>query len=284
MLAFLTHNLSPWALKLPENAYFGGIRWYGVAYLASFLIVAWFLKYCATRGKIDLDAEQRASLLTHLILGVLIGGRLGYVILYDFANFCDDPIVLVRFWDGGIAGMSSHGGFVGCMAALYFFCRKNALALFSVGDLLCAIAPAGLLLGRLANFINGELYGRITHVPWAVIFPSGGPCPRHPSQIYEALGEGLLLLVFAQWRYWRTRLHVGQLSAEFFILYGFVRIIVEYFREPDSSLIFFLTKGQFYSLFLIVFGIVLRGYVTRLASSALTKCASPSPKRPSNLK
>jgi len=170
-----------------------------------------------------------------------------------------DPLALLRVWDGG---MASHGGFVGVVLAVWWFARRHRLPFLHLGDVLVTTVPVGLLFGRIANFINGELWGRISYVPWAVIFPKSAPdgtpladiAPRHPSQLYEAALEGALLLAFMQWRFWRSdevRRHPGRLTGEFFIAYAIARAIGETFREPDASLILGLSRGTFYSLFLV---------------------------------
>jgi phosphatidylglycerol:prolipoprotein diacylglycerol transferase len=200
-----------------------------------------------------------------VVIGVLAGGRLGYFFLYSPKALARDPLALLRIWDGG---MASHGGFVGVCLALIWVVRKHHLQWRPTADVLVTLAPPGLFFGRVANFINGELWGKVSHVPWAVIFPasaaSGTPLtqipPRHPSQLYEALLEGLLLGLFIQVRFWRghvTRERPGQLAGEFLMLYGVVRALGEVFREADASLLLGLSRGTFYSLFLVVGGLIL---------------------------
>lgn len=212
-----------------------------------------------------MNADQRASLMTGIILGVLVGGRLGFMLLYDFEAFLANPLLLFRVDQGG---MASHGGFVGVIVALIWFSWRQKIDLFSLGDAIATVTPIGLMLGRIANFINGELWGRVTHFKYAVIFPDSpqtydpatgifGPQPRHASQLYEAALEGALILAYVQWRYWKTKTPAGQLGGEFLIGYAIVRIIGEHFREPDASLILGLSRGQFYSGFMIVAGIAL---------------------------
>ena len=176
--------------------------------------------------------------------------------------------------------MSSHGGFIGVIVALWWVSRKSSVRFLVLSDLLCTIAPIGLLLGRVANFINGELWGRVSYVPWAVIFPQsaepGTPvaliAPRHPSQLYEAVLEGAFLLAYSQWRFRRTKAACtpGRLSGEFLLLYAVVRIIGEQFREPDAGLILGMSRGVFYSLFVLVLGALL------VARSHRTSAPSPS--------
>jgi phosphatidylglycerol:prolipoprotein diacylglycerol transferase len=199
-----------------------------------------------------------------IVFGVLLGGRLGYFLLYQIDLLSVDPFAFFRVWEGG---MASHGGFIGVLIALWWWSRRRQVPLLHVSDLIVTTAPAGLFFGRLANFINGELVGRITSVSWAVIFPHNEidrglvrAFPRHPSQLYQAALEGLLLLAYMQWRFWRSdaaRTQPGRLSGEFLIAYAIVRSIGEQFREPDASLLFGLTRGTFYSLFLIGGGLYL---------------------------
>jgi len=265
---FWVHDLSPFLVRFPENPLgVDGIRYYGMAYLLAFLGAWLLLRLYNAKGKFAIDAEARASLMTATIIGVLVGGRLGYMLLYDLEAFLQNPLLIFRVDQGG---MASHGGFLGVALALVWFARKNKYSFWQLGDIICSIAPLGLMLGRIANFINGELWGRVTQVSWAVIFPdspraynallgSYGPEPRHPSQLYAAFLEGGLMLAYVQWRLWRTRPPAGQLGGEFLLGYGILRIFGEFFREPDAPLLFSLTRGQFYSVFMILAGAVVIG-------------------------
>ncbi len=203
--------------------------------------------------------------MTAAILGVLLGGRIGSYLLYDgWRNFRSDPLEIFRVWDGG---MASHGGMIGVALALAWFARSRKIPFLHLGDLIVSATPPGLLIVRVANFINGELWGRISTVPWAVIFPRsmpGAPLgmipPRHPSQLYEAALEGAVLLLFMQIRFWRSdivRTRPGRLSGEFFLTYAAARIFVEQFREPDRgiALILGMSRGTFYSIFLVAVGL-----------------------------
>lgn len=269
---YWVHDLSPFLFRFPDNPLgLEGIRYYGLAYLLGFIAAWWLLRVYYNRGRASIDADNRATLMTALIIGVLVGGRLGYMLLYDLESLLHNPLVLFRVDQGG---MASHGGFIGVVLALVWFSRKHNVALLELGDLLATVAPVGLFFGRIANFINGELWGRITHVSWAVIFPDSPPVynpatgafapqPRHPSQLYEAALEGLLLFLYIQWRFWRTRPPAGQIGGEFLVGYGVVRIIGEIFREPDAPLIFSLSRGQFYSIFLVLAGVALIRYIKR---------------------
>ncbi|MFU8847128.1 MAG: prolipoprotein diacylglyceryl transferase [Opitutales bacterium] len=239
-----------------------GIRYYGLAYLAGFIGAWLLLRFYDKRGKYVIDADARASLMTAVIIGVLAGGRLGYMLLYDLEAFMANPLLLFRVDQGG---MASHGGFVGVLFSLYWFSHRQKRSLLRLGDVVVTLAPLGLMFGRIANFINGELWGKVSTVSWAVIFPGSPlaynsasasylPEPRHPSQLYQAALEGALLLAYMQWRFWKTRTPAGQIAGEFLLGYGVLRIIGEIFREPDASLVLGISRGQFYSIFFILAG------------------------------
>lgn len=258
------HELSPFLGPHWGNV---GIRYYGLAYMLGFVASWWLMVKYARAGRAALPADRVSDLMVAIVLGVLLGGRLGYFLLYQPRTFIDSPLELLRVWDGG---MASHGGFVGVALALAWFARREKLPYLHLADVVVSTAPAGLLFGRLANFINGELWGKISNVSWAVIFPkSAGPTtplhqiqPRHPSQLYEAGLEGVLLFAFLQWRFWRSdvvRRQPGRLGGEFLIGYAIVRMICEVFREPDEgiSLIWGLSRGTFYSIFMILAGLAL---------------------------
>lgn len=255
-------NLSPFLVRFSDSF---GIRYYGLAYMLAFLIAALLLHFYWRAGRSPLNPKVQSDLMMAIVIGVLLGGRLGYFLLYTPALLFQEPLALFRVWDGG---MSSHGGFVGVCLALAWLVRKHEMAWRPVADILVTLAPPGLFLGRIANFINGELWGKVSYVSWAVIFPKSAPAgtplteipPRHPSQLYEALLEGLFLTIYTQWRFWRSpviREQPGQLAGEFLILYALVRAIGEIFREPDASLLFGLSRGTFYSFFLVVGGLIL---------------------------
>lgn len=263
-------NLDPFVVKFPDGWLLPGIRWYGLAYVAGFLVASWLLWLYAKKNRLKLDADGRANLLMALILGVLLGGRFGYYLLYRPAEFFANPFIIVKVWEGG---MASHGGFIGGVIGLWWFARKAKIPFLRLADVVVTLAPPGIMFGRLANFINGELWGKKpdSPIPWAVIFPKrdgdtivGWTEPRHPSQLYEAATEGLLLLIYTQWRFWRRppagepgALPSGQLAGEYLIAYALVRIFCEIFREPDGgdiTPIFGLSRGTFYSLFMIAAG------------------------------
>ena len=256
-LAWWVDNLPPFLGPHWGNF---GIRFYGLAYVAGFLAAAWLLRRYARSGRSQLPEAKIADFMVVVVLGVLLGGRIGYFLLYYQAGrLREDPLAIFKVWQGG---MASHGGFLGVALALWFFSRAQKIPLLHLGDLAASAASAGLFFGRLANFINGELWGKVSYVPWAVIFPrSPEPVtPRHPSQLYEAGLEGLLLLAFIQWRFWRSdlvRREPGRLTGEYFVAYAAVRIFGEIFREPDASLILGISRGTFYSIVLGAAGLAL---------------------------
>ncbi len=284
---YWVHNLDPFALHFPASWPLPGIRWYGLAYIAGFLMAAGLLRLYAVKGRWPLTSDQRSTLITSLIIGILGGGRLGYCLLYRPADFFANPLIIIRVWEGG---MASHGGFAGGLLALWWFGRHSRLGFRQVCDGVATLVSPGLFLGRIANFVNGELWGKVTTVSWAVIFPVrdqgvliGYTEPRHPSQLYEALLEGLLLALYMQWRWWSGpppgqpgARPSGQLAGEFLIGYALVRMVGEIFREPDEgiSLLLGLSRGTFYSIFMILGGL---GFI--VASRRGEKEPPPKPKR-----
>ena len=260
---YWVHDLDPFLWQFPDSFSHwgpGGIRWYGIAYLAGFISAFFLLKHYHVRKRSPYDGEQIMNLMTFLVIGVLLGGRIGYALLYRWNEFTEDPLILLRVWEGG---MASHGGFIGVCIAILWYARHSRQSPFPIGDLIVSVVPPGLFFGRIANFINGELWGRTTEVSWGVLFPKAPGFPevaRHPSQLYAATLEGLLTFVFVQWRLWKsdvTRRAPGRLTGEFLIVYAIARIANEFFRQPDASLIVGMSRGQFYSLFLISGGVIL---------------------------
>jgi phosphatidylglycerol---prolipoprotein diacylglyceryl transferase len=262
MLAYWVHDLSPFLIQFTDTI---GIRYYGLAYVLGFVGGAWLIRRAAASGRFRVPPDAVSDLMLALVIGVMVGGRLGYFLLYEPGWLLAEPLAVIQIWKGG---MASHGGFAGVAAAMVWFARKHRVPFLHVADAVIPAAPLGVMLGRLANFINGELWGRVATVPWAVIFPEsaepGTPIefipPRHPSQLYAAALEGALLLAVFQWRFWRTDLaqrSPGRLAGEFLIGYAVVRAIGEQFREPDAPLIAGLTRGTFYSIFLVMAGAVL---------------------------
>ena len=293
MIAYYLDNFSPFLVKFGPSF---GIRWYGFSYLLAFFCGFLLLRWLAQRRYCALPAAKVGDFIALASLGVVIGGRLGYVFFYRLQHTLADPLSIFRVWDGG---MSSHGGMIGLTLVTFLYARQQRISWLSLADHIAVVAPAGLFLGRCANFINGELYGRASTVPWAVQFPKEAldlpaigertlaaaqvaqPAianldavimqarsdatlqavlhrtltPRHPSQIYEALLEGAFLFTCLWILRVRTRQPRGMLAGLFLLLYAFVRVVVENFREPDAPLTGPFTRGQTLSAMLIVGGI-----------------------------
>ena len=251
-----THNLSPILFDLG----FFSIRWYSLAYIFGIILGWWFgkkiifQKFQKTHNEIS---EKFDDLIAYLIFAIIIGGRAGYVIFYNFEFYFFNPIDILKIWEGG---MSFHGALIGIIAATYFFSKKKNLSPLLLLDVIACVAPIGIFFGRIANFINGELVGKITSVSWSVIFPSVDMNPRHPSQIYEAIFEGLILFIILNIIINKKNYLTGTCSYLFLIFYGIFRIFSELFREPDIQIgyIFnFITMGMILSLFMILSGIAL---------------------------
>jgi phosphatidylglycerol:prolipoprotein diacylglycerol transferase len=228
------------------------VRWYALAYIVGILL-GWLYARRLIRnerhwaGPAPLTVVDFDDFVVWVTLGIILGGRIGYVLFYNLPQFAAHPAEIFEIWHGG---MSFHGGFTGCVLAVVLFARKRGIPILSLGDLTCAVGPIGLLLGRLANFVNGELWGRPTDVPWAMIFPRGGPFPRHPSQLYEAALEGLALFVILQiaLRLFGAHRRPGLITALFFAGYGTFRFICEFFREPDTQFIGPVSMGMALSI------------------------------------
>ncbi|MBW1974909.1 MAG: prolipoprotein diacylglyceryl transferase [Deltaproteobacteria bacterium] len=239
------------------------IRWYGLMYVVGFIGAYFTIPRTRRSKEIGLSGEVAQDLLFWIAVGLIVGARLGYVLFYQYPYFdfyLSHPLEIVAIWKGG---MSFHGGLIGSVVAGYFFCKKRKLPFWGVADSAVVAAPVGLGFGRIGNFINGELFGRVTDVPWAMVFPQGGPLPRHPSQIYEAIGEGLCLFVFMWVVQKKSDLPQGSIAALFLISYGVVRFCIEFFREPDPQIGFifgWLTMGQILCAFMILVGSGLMAY------------------------
>ncbi|MBT7147738.1 MAG: prolipoprotein diacylglyceryl transferase, partial [Rhodospirillales bacterium] len=222
------------------------IRWYSLAYMAG-LILGWLLmRKLAMRTGGVVTRDHTDDFLTWATVGVILGGRLGYVLFYKFGFYLENPASIFAVWQGG---MSFHGGFTGVVVATILFTRKHKIPLLLFADLLACAAPIGLFFGRIANFINGELFGRASDAPWAVIFPNGGPYPRHPSQLYEAALEGIVLFALLAWLAWRRGAlqRPGLLTGIYLCGYALARALVELVRQPDiqiGHLPFGTTMGQ----------------------------------------
>ena len=247
-------NISPIMFSVGPIA----IRWYSMAYLVG-IVVAWVLALRNVK-KYDLGLTKQhiEDAVFYATMGVVAGGRLGYILFYGREVFLENPLQIFAIWQGG---MSFHGGAAGAVAGLYYTSLRTKTKFLQWTDLAALYAPIGIFFGRIANFINDELWGRVAEVPWAVRFPSGGFLPRHPSQLYEAFFEGLLMFVVLNWL-WKSnsfiRERTGIVSACFVLMYGIFRTILELFRQPDEQLGFyfgFMTMGQLLSIPLVVFGV-----------------------------
>ncbi|MFQ5971908.1 MAG: prolipoprotein diacylglyceryl transferase [Alphaproteobacteria bacterium] len=246
-------DIDPVAIQIGPLA----IRWYALAFIAG-LLAGWsYILYVQRREPRIMTREEVADFFTWAIIGVVAGGRLGYVTFYMAGYFLQNPLEIFFLWQGG---MSFHGGLIGMVIATVLFCRRRGLPILSVADLVACAAPIGLFLGRIANFINGELYGRTTDVPWAIVFPGAGTAARHPSQLYEAALEGLVLFVvlFALARFTEARRRPGLVAGIFFTGYGISRVVVELYREPDAHIGYLLggvTMGQLLSVPVLFVGV-----------------------------
>ena len=235
------------------------VRWYGLMYGLSFLAAYFVIRHQEKKRPIGLSSGLVQDLIFYLVAGLVIGARLGYILFYQYMNFMDyihHPLEIIAVWHGG---MSFHGGLIGTVIAGWWFCRKKKLAFLSLADRVIVAAPIGLGLGRMGNFINGELFGRPSDLPWAMVFPAGGPLTRHPSQLYEALFEGLILFLILLWLS-RRRMPEGFLLGIFFSGYGVFRFFIEFFREPDRQLSFILgrfTMGQLLCIVMVFFGMLI---------------------------
>ena len=249
-------GLSPIALDLG----FLQIRWYSLAYLAGILIGWWYLLKLIDRPGAPMARRHADDMVFYATLGIILGGRLGYVLFYRPEFYLANPLEILQLWDGG---MSFHGGVIGTSLGILYLARKNGLHWLRIHDYVACCVPFGLFFGRLANFVNGELWGRgPTDVPWAMVFPTGGPVPRHPSQLYEAGLEGLLLFAILWLLFWKTdaRYQPGKLVGTFLLGYGLSRFTVEFFRQPDvglENLSWGLSMGQTLTVPMILGGLYL---------------------------
>lgn len=272
------HNLSPFLLGPFDLGPFKdvGIRWYGLAYLAGLAVGYWLVRRWCDAGRVPLRREEIQDFVLYSGIGMIVGGRIGYCLLYGWSELMADPFYLVKVWDGG---MASHGGIIGLVAGMWWFAKKRQRSFWVLGDLLAATGPLGIGFGRIANFINGELWGKPGDVPWAVIFPKSAPVPesaplavqianavpRHPSQLYAMVLEGFLVWGILMWIHAKHR-KPGLTGAWFCILYGIGRFVGEFWREPDRGQpVFFgwMSKGQLYTIPFLLFGIALLVWVMR---------------------
>jgi phosphatidylglycerol:prolipoprotein diacylglycerol transferase len=246
-------NINPVALDLGLLQ----IRWYAISYVTGILLSWFFILKIIKIKKIDIDNQTISELISNCIIGIILGGRLGYVIFYNYEYFSDNLLEIFKVWNGG---MSFHGGLIGVIIAVIYTSKTSKTSLMLLADLVAIVSPVGIFFGRIANFVNGELYGRVTTHPFGIIFPNGGNIPRHPSQLYEAFFEGfllfLILLIFLQFK--KIIKSSGILAGCFISIYGFFRFFIEFFREPDNHiglLYLDLSMGQFLCLPMILIGV-----------------------------
>ncbi len=252
-----THNLDP---VLFDFGFFV-IRWYSLAYIFGILIGWWLGKRIITKKfknlNLNFDIKEFDNLITYIIIAILLGGRLGYVLFYNFGYYLSNPFDILKIWEGG---MSFHGALIGIILGTYWFAKKKNIPTFFLLDIVAFVAPIGIFFGRIANFINGELVGKTTDVFWGVIFPSIDNNIRHPSQLYEAFFEGIILFIIMNLTLLRDSYKIGTCSYMFLIFYGIFRIFSEFFREPDSQvgyLFDLVSMGMTLSFLMILAGIII---------------------------
>ncbi|MFC1887470.1 prolipoprotein diacylglyceryl transferase [Candidatus Cloacimonadota bacterium] len=245
------HNINPTLFKIG----FLEIRWYGLMYIFSFILGYILLKKFFELRNIEISREKYDNLLFYIMLGVIVGGRVGYILFYNLPFYLEHPLNILKVWLGG---MSFHGGAIGVIGFGYLFCRKNQLKFFQMADPAMPIVSLGLLLGRFGNFINGELYGKVSDLPWAMVFPGSDGKPRHPSQLYEAFLEGALLFLIS-YLILKYNKREGVVFWSWIGFYGLFRFLVEFVREPDAHLgyiFWFFTMGQILSSVMIIISVV----------------------------
>jgi phosphatidylglycerol:prolipoprotein diacylglycerol transferase len=272
MLQIPFHGIDPVFFELGPLR----LRWYGLMYMIGFALMYLLMRRASDRRRAPLSRDDIYDLLFYMILGVMIGGRLGYVLFYDLGSYLQDPLSIVAIWRGG---MSFHGGLLGTLAATILVTRRRGWNFWAVADMVAMAAPA-MGLVRIGNFINGELFGRETSLPWAMVFPGGGDVGRHPSQLYEAVLEGLVLFLIGWWIYSR-RYPDGTTFWGLLMSYGVVRFAVEFVREPDPQIGFdlgALTRGQLLSLPMLLIGAVFFLKSLTAGPAATGGAAPPGPR------
>jgi phosphatidylglycerol---prolipoprotein diacylglyceryl transferase len=252
-----THNLDPILFD------FGWItiRWYSLAYVSGILI-GWWMGRKIIIAKFQNSSQQISlkefdDLITYLIISIIVGGRLGYIFFYNLGYYISNPLSIIKIWEGG---MSFHGALIGIIIATYLFSVKKKLSFLALLDTIACVAPIGIFFGRIANFINGELVGKVTDISWSVIFPNIDMLPRHPSQLYEAFLEGIILLLILNIFIFKKNYKTGMCSCLFLICYGFFRVVAEFFREPDAQIGYLLnlfSMGTFLSFLMMLSGLIL---------------------------
>jgi len=244
------------------------IRWYGLMYLIGFVFAFFMANRFCDRSDGLWSREQASDLLFYGFLGVILGGRCGYVFFYQLPEFIANPLYIFRIWEGG---MSFHGGVIGVVLAIIYYAKKNQRSILAVGDFIVPLLPVGLGAGRIGNFINSELWGRVTDSPFGIIFHNGGPLPRHPSQLYEFALEGVVLFIIL-WLFIRKPRPNGATAGLFLLSYGIFRIIIEFARQPDAQLGFLtfgMTMGQILSIPMVIIGAALIAYAYRAKKQSI---------------
>ena len=258
-----THNLDPVLLD------FGllSIRWYSLSYVFGILLGWWLgkkiINHILKSTNLKFNIKEFDDLITYIIISIIIGGRLGYVLFYNFNYYISNPIDIFKVWEGG---MSFHGALIGIIIGTYLFSSKKKIPVFFFLDVIACVSPIGIFLGRIANFINGELIGKVTTVSWSVIFPSADLLSRHPSQLYEAFLEGVVLFFILNKIIFKEKYKIGTCSYLFLIYYGVFRIISEYFREPDAQLGYLFnlfSMGTILSFIMILAGLLILNFFKR---------------------
>ncbi len=252
-----THDLDPVLVDFGIIA----IRWYSLAYVFGIIIGWWFgkkiISHVLKNNSHKFKLEDFDDLISYLIISIIVGGRIGYVIFYNFEYYISNPLEIVKVWEGG---MSFHGALIGIIIATYLFSKKKGVSTFFLLDIIACVAPIGIFFGRIANFINGELVGKVTNVSWSVIFPLVDSLPRHPSQLYEAILEGVILFLILNILIFKKKYKVGISSCLFLIFYGIFRITSEIFREPDTQIGYFFdlfSMGTLLSVFMVLSGLII---------------------------
>ena len=251
-----SHNLDPVLLDIG----FITVRWYSLAYVFGITIGWWLGKkilfHISKNIELNFSIKEFDDLIGYIIVSLIIGGRLGYIIFYNFGYYISNPLEIIKIWEGGL---SFHGALIGIIIGTYYFSKVRGISAYVFLDIIACVSPIGIFLGRIANFINGELVGKVTDVSWAVIFPTIDMLPRHPSQLYEAVLEGALLFLIMNIMIFKKDYKIGRCSFFFLICYGFLRIVSELFREPDTQLGYFfniLSMGTILSFFMILAGFI----------------------------
>ncbi len=251
------HNLEPVIFKL----HFFELRWYSLAYILGIIIGWWLgkkiLNFKSNNEKISFDTKNFDDLISYIIISIILGGRIGYILFYNFKYYVSNPLDVFKIWEGG---MSFHGALLGIVLGTFLFAKRKKISTFFLLDIIAVVAPIGIFFGRVANFINGELYGKASNLYWSVIFPKVDNIPRHPSQLYEAFLEGIVLFLILVIVIFNKNYKTGVCSSVFLILYGVFRIFSEQFREPDLQIGYlfnFLSMGSVLSIFMVVIGLAI---------------------------